>query len=263
MVEETIFGHLEALQQGQPWGRVLDAGTGRHSLRWITQLDTQSWTAVTCGGPYADALRREFRSASRSGDRILSGNWTDPAFLHGEVFDVVLADYLLGAVDRFSPRFQDRLFERLRPHVGQRLYVVGLDPYPETASTPGGELILEVVRLRDACILLGQERCHLEYPAEWAERSLEQAGFVVEDLRRYPIIYRLDFIEGQLSVCRGKLPRIPDRRLARELEIAISRLHEQARTSPEVRAGVRFGTDYSMLARPTRSAPPTSPSILT
>jgi hypothetical protein len=38
---------IEQMQGDLPWGRVLDAGTGAHSLTWISSLQTDSWTAVT------------------------------------------------------------------------------------------------------------------------------------------------------------------------------------------------------------------------
>jgi hypothetical protein len=250
MVAEAIFSYVEALQGSEPWGSVLDAGTGRHSLRWIAGLPSERWTAVTCGEQWGAKLREEFAPAMRPGDRVVTGNWTDAAFLFGERFDVVLADYLLGAVDRFSPYYQDRLFARLRPHVAKRFYVVGLEPYPARAEGPGSEAILEIARLRDACILLAGNRCYREYPLEWTLRRLERSGFRVDDARIFPIIYGRDFIEGQLAVCRGKLPRFADRGLARHMERAIDALRERALALNELHGGLRLGTDYVVSAQP-------------
>lgn len=39
-------------------------------------------------------------------DEIVIGNWRDERFLEGQVFDTVLADYLVGAIDGFAPYFQ-------------------------------------------------------------------------------------------------------------------------------------------------------------
>lgn len=47
------------------------------------------------------------------------------------MFDVVIADYLVGSIDAFAPYFQDKIFERLKPHVGKRLYVTGAEPLPD------------------------------------------------------------------------------------------------------------------------------------
>jgi hypothetical protein len=35
--------------------------------------------------------------------RVVLGNWDDSALLEGDQYDVVLADYLIGAMDGFSP----------------------------------------------------------------------------------------------------------------------------------------------------------------
>ena len=129
MPTAALFKHIAFLQDGTPWGRLLAAGTGNTSLRWVTGLNTMSWTAITADPQRALRIENEFSDRRREGDRVLSGNWSDPLLLEGETFDVVLADYLIGSMDRFSPYFQYRFLRRLRPHVGTRLYLVGLEPY--------------------------------------------------------------------------------------------------------------------------------------
>lgn len=41
-------------------------------------------------------------------DEVVIGNWMDENFLNGRVFDTILADYLIGAIDGFAPYFQVR-----------------------------------------------------------------------------------------------------------------------------------------------------------
>lgn len=250
LATDALFDHIEKLQDSVPWGGVLDAGTGRHSLRWVCSLPTERWTAVTGEPGQLRTLEREFRRRMRSQDRLVCGNWSDPQLLHGEVYDVVLADYLLGALERFAPYLQDRLFERLRPLVGGRLYVVGLEPFPETADTAGGRLILEVARMRDACILLAGDRCYREYPLEWALRHLERAGFSVEDARSFGNVFGRRFIDEQLAVAKKKLPYIQNRELAQELGRAIADLREQATALLAIHKGFTLGEDYVVFARP-------------
>ncbi len=250
-MSDRLFLHIERLQGGRPWGSVLDAGTGRHSLEWLAGLDTTRWTAVTGDPTQGERLERELSGSIRAGDRIACGNWTDPLFLHGEVYDVVLADYLVGAIDGFAPYFQDRIFPRLRPHVGERLYVVGLEPYDPLPGSPGGQLIQEIARLRDACILLAGDRCYREYPLDWVLRHLEVADFVVEDAQVFPIRYGRRFIDGQLDVCERKLPRIrAPGKLVEGLRQTIADLRKRAREHASARDGIRFGEDYVVLARP-------------
>lgn len=247
---DLLFDTLARMQGARPWGAVLDAGTGTHSLTWIAGLPTTRWTAVTGDIARERAMMHEQRERMRPQDRVVTGNWTDPMLLAGEQYEVVLADYLLGAIDGFAPYFQDRLFARLRPLVGEVLYGIGLAPYPDVADTPGGRIILEIARLRDACILLASHRCYREYPLDWVVRSLEGAGYRVEEATSFPIVYRERFIHGQLDVCARKLPLFQDRRLAEAMKATIAELRERALGICATEGGIHFGEDWVFAARP-------------
>jgi hypothetical protein len=247
---DALFDTITRFQAGRPWGRLLDAGTGKHSLGWIRGLETVGWTAVTGDPARERALRSDLGDALREGDRVVTGNWTDPLLEHGEVYDTVLADYLLGAVDGFAPYFQDQLFARLRRHTAGLLYVVGQEPYPDHAETEGGRLILEIARLRDACILLAGHRCYREFPRDWVVRSLEGAGFEVQDAVSIPIVYRARFIDGQLDVCLRKLPRMADPSVAASLREHINELRARALAVCARDKGILFGSDHVVAARP-------------
>jgi hypothetical protein len=112
---DVLFTALERWQQDRPWGRFLDAGTGVNSLIWLQGLDTLSWDAIT-----ADMnMKREIQSHSeirmRPQDSLLVGNWMDDKFCADlGKYDTILADYLIGAVDGFSPYTQDLIIERSR-----------------------------------------------------------------------------------------------------------------------------------------------------
>lgn len=246
-VHDTLFGMIEGWQGDQPWGHLLDAGTGEHSLRWIMGLETRRWTAVTGGQARQEELQQELGPHMRASGRVLTGNWRDPAFLQGERFDTVLADYLLGALDGFAPYFQDRLFARLRPHVGGRLYAVGLEPYGEGGGE-AGELVREIAALRDACILLAGHRCYREYPLDWVLRSLEGSGYRVLHADSVPIVYRERFIDGQLDVCLRKLPLFPDAAVADALRGQVEELRARAKAACRRQDGLRFGADWVVAA---------------
>lgn len=248
-VHDRLFSTLEAWHGDRPWGRVLDAGTGRHSLRWILGLPTSGWTAVTGAPSRVAALTHEHRDHLRPSDRFVVGNWQQDDFLDGERFDVVLADYLLGAIDGFAPYFQDRLFARLRPLVGGRLYAVGLEPYGPPTDTAGA-LVWEIARLRDACILLAGHRTYREYPRAWVERRLAEAGMVVVHAESVPIVYGERFIDGQLDVCLRKLPHFRDRAVAEAMRGQVEALRERARGVCRRRGGLHFGEDWLIAAEP-------------
>lgn len=245
------FLDIETLQGTTPWGAVLDAGTGTHSLRWIAGLPTERWTAVTGAQAHAVQVRDAVAAARRPQDRIVLANWADPALLAGERYDTVIADYLLGAVEGFAPYFQTELFPRLRPLVAGRLYVVGLEPYvcgePETE---GGRLIWRIGRFRDACLLLAGEMTYREYPADWTVRHLERAGFVVTAARRFPIRYRARFVEDQIGMCGPRLDRLRDRGLAAALRAEGEALRRAALDHVAAHDGIRHGHNYVIAAEP-------------
>lgn len=189
----------------------------------------------------------------RPSDRLLVGNWADPSLLRGEVFDTVLADYLLGAVEGFSPYFQERLFARLAPHVGGRLYVVGLDPYiVGEANGASAQVVRAIGRFRDACLLLADETPYREYPAEWVVEALGQAGYVIESARRFPNRYLEKWVDGQIDMGLRRVARIPDGALAHGLRAEAERLRQEGLDLCRQEGGLRHGADYVIAARPAR-----------
>ena len=112
----SLYHRLAELQGDEPWGAMLDAGTGPASLRWLRSLPCSRWTAVTASKQMAKKLADSSEDGSAL-DGLVVGNWLDPQLLAGETFDTVIADYLLGAIEGFAPYWQHQLFDRLRPLV--------------------------------------------------------------------------------------------------------------------------------------------------
>lgn len=247
----TLYDRVAALHGHRPWGTVLDAGTGPASIRWLESLECERWTAVTGSPLMLEKTSAALAQPRREQDRLLVGNWMDPGLLAGESFDVVLADYLLGAIEGFAPYWQDRLFARLRPLVGKRLYLIGLQPYihgrPETAA---GQLINEIGRLRDACLLLAGDSPYREYPLDWTLRSLEAASFRVVDAQLVPITYGPRFIQSQLAMCNQAVNKLADRTLAVGLLRHIADLEAQALAAAKQFGGLPHGNDYLVVAEP-------------
>lgn len=250
-MSDPLFDYIHRHQGDEPWGAVLDAGTGQHSLRWLTGLPTERWAAVTGAASMAADLQRDFAGQIRPQDELVLGNWSDPALLAGQRFDIVLADYLLGAIEGFAPYTQDRLFSRLFPLVGKRLYLIGLEPYvTRYPADEGGRLLVEIGRLRDACLLLAGERPYREYPSDWVVRHLELAGFRVDAVQHFPIRYRERFVNGQLDMCVHRIARLQDRTLAAALEAHVAALREKALAMVAQAGGIRLGADYVVVAEP-------------
>lgn len=247
----SLYDLMQHMQGGLPWGRVLDAGTGRGSMSWLLGLETAGWTAVTGAQSMADEVKRHIGNRVRGQDRLVVGNWMDPELLAGEQYDTVLADYLVGAIEGFAPYWQDRIFARLRPMVGRRLYVVGLEPYVQhSPSDPAGRMVCEIGRLRDACLLLAGERPYREYPMDWILRQLRLAGFKPLDTRRLAIRYGERFVNSQLDMCDQRLLRLGDRALATVMSEHVAQLRERALALVKAEGCLRYGHDYVIAAEP-------------
>lgn len=251
MGQSALFAHIESLQAGKSFGSLLDAGTGTHSITWIMGLNMSSWTAVTGAEAHACQVRRRVADRARAGDRLLVGNWTNPALLAGETFDTVLADYLLGAVEGFAPYFQSQVFERLRPLTPRRLYVTGVQPYVVTrpADEPGA-LIWEIGRFRDACLTIAGEQHYREYPLDWVLELLRRSGFKPVAARKFPIRYKPRFVNGQIDICRMRLDKLLDRTLAEALIAHGEALRARALAYIDANGALPHGFDYVIAADP-------------
>jgi hypothetical protein len=251
MTKSALFAYIEELQGDAGWGAFLDAGTGTHSIGWIGSLDTERWTAVTGAPGHAAQVQKLVGEAMRPADRLIVGNWTDPALLQGEAYDTVLADYLLGAVEGFAPYFQSELFARLRPLTRRRLYVTGVEPYvvyrPDDEE---GALIWEIGRLRDAVLTLAGELHYREYPLEWVLAHLQRSGFAPVAARKFNIRYKKKFVNSQIDMLKPRLAGIADKKLSAALADHGEELRARALALVESRGFVRHGFDYVIAADP-------------
>jgi len=176
-----------------------------------------------------------------------NNNTHEEELCHGKLYDTILADYLVGAIDGFSPYYQDQIFPRLTKHlkVGGRMYVVGLNPIPDKVEGDGN-LFCRVTKLRDACILLASHRCYREYPPDWIERHMEQAGLKIIDTSKFPIMYTHTTIVRQLNVARSKLKLFPSKELAKSMGKQIDELEKEslAVTGKAPNRKIQLGYDY-------------------
>jgi len=282
---DALFGYIERsqLEFGKSFDRLLDAGTGTHSLRWIASLinnpNTESsqsplfvqhYTAVT-----ADETMRQnvLDEASKlnildRGDVVI-GNWGMPEnaesevesndyFLKDQKFDTILADYLIGALDGFSPYYQDLILERLDRHLvpGGRMYIVGLQPIPDFVKSDAN-IACKVNKIRDACILLAGHRCYREYPVDWVIRHVQRIPHLnVVKISQFPILYTHATILRQLNVAKSKLSLFPSPTLATEMEKAISDLEEESLmlTQRSSTGKLKLGFDYVIVVEKSLDA---------
>jgi hypothetical protein len=207
----------------------------------------------------------EFTSSSR--DTTTNDGNNKTALLEGQTFDTILADYLVGAIDGFSPYFQDQIFHRLVHHLapGGRMYIIGLQPIPDRA--PGdANIFCKITKVRDACILLANHRCYREYPLDWIERHVVRAGMEVVESRTYPIRYTHETMVRQINVGRSKLKLFPSTSMANEMGKVLDGLEKESLevTKRQADGRITLGFDYVVVAEKSKSnhssLPPT-PSI--
>ena len=173
------------------------------------------------------------------------------ALLQGEQFDTILADYLVGAIDGFSPYFQDQIFHRLVKHLapGGRLYIIGLQPIPDSVDGDAN-VFCKITKVRDACILLAEHRCYREYPLDWIERHVKRAGLKVVESKKYPIRYDFSTMVRQINVGRSKLKLFPTKGLGKEMGRVLDELEEECRevTNRQKDGRITLGFDYVVVA---------------
>lgn len=217
----------------------------------MSGLATDRWVAVTGAAGHAVQVRDASDAARRPQDRIIVGNWADPALLAQDRFDTVLADYLIGAVEGFAPYFQERLIRRLRAATDGRLYLVGLEPYVTTApETAAGRITWSIGRFRDAVLLHAGELAYREYPSQWVLEQLVAAHFRIIDIRHFPIRYGARFVNSQIDMCASRLARLSDRTLAQALHARGEALRQEALAFIAREGGLRHGFDYVIAAEP-------------
>jgi len=289
---DALFGCIEKKQGSKPFGRFLDAGTGTHSLRWIATLAAEKYgmtefVAVTADLQMQRNVQKEAEELGVSQyGRVVVGNWFpeeggDCDDLASELlrcgdggggggggedgqeqqqqpgcFDTILADYLIGAMDGFSPYRQDRIFEKLASLLapGGRLYVVGLQPIPDSCPGDDANVVCKVRQARDACILLAGHRCYREYPIDWVRRQIrdneDRHSLRLLSSSRFPILYRFETIKKQINVGRSKLPLFPNPALATGMAELLDDLEERAReaTARSTTGRLQLGFDYVVAA---------------
>lgn len=261
---DALFGAIEKQQGDKPFGAFLDAGTGLHSLRWIGTLTPEmnhpnpmtKFTAITADETMRRNVQEEANALGIAGKGdVIIGNWFHPhtPLALNEQYDTILADYLIGAMDGFSPYQQDcmlpKLAKLLKP--GGRLYVVGLEPIPDSVDGDAN-VICQVRRIRDACILLAGHRCYREYPVEWIHRqfNVTTPGMRLLRTSKFPILYRHATIVKQINVARSKFRFFPNPEVADAMRKVLDDLEveslEATKRSPNGR--LQLGFDYVVSA---------------
>jgi len=258
--KDTIWKYIENNHHTN-WGNILDAGTGEHSLDWLLTLQSNSITAITASTYESDQLKEKFKSSLRESDQIIVGDWTKAEFetmMNGSRFDVIIADYLLGAMEGFSPYMEDTLFTTLHKYVSPNghLFLVGQEPYPLhqiSPSYPETHLVGTIMKIRDICLMLVGEHFYREYPVHRVLRSLSESGWIIEDVALFPINWGKNALQKQTELCLTKMKyktvstglKSMDTSIKDDLKFYSNELIQELNDNPLItEVGICFGFDY-------------------
>jgi hypothetical protein len=258
-----IWEWLERLRPGapeKPWGRVLDAGTGPSSVAWLvkaaTRLGISSITATTASKDLAASLKRKHSKAVASGllNLAVVSRWgsVPGTGTNLGLFDTVILDYVLGAVEGLEPHGHAAVLDAISSHAaeGAAVLIVGAEPYEERFSDPAGSsLVGSVMRVRDTCLKAAGVTPFRELPMAETLRLVRQAGLSAVASTAFPVLLSRRGLLHQLPVCQQRLDA--DTMLSAQFKTAI--LNEVAQLSNRIKKEVTSdwcaGIDYAIVAK--------------
>eukprot|EP00040_Diaphanoeca_grandis_P001132 m.274938 g.274938 ORF g.274938 m.274938 type:complete len:357 (+) comp115615_c0_seq1:320-1390(+) len=274
---QTLANTADRVRGSNRWGHVLDAGTGPLSLQWLVSQPVESIIGVTA----SDSMRE--RTLQRIGNvgcslertRVVVGDWlninrTDALefanVVHGgkgHLFDTVIMDYLLGSIEHFAPygerQMLNTLIDLMAP--GALLLFVGKEPVPYVSTkgiaaqkkyatlAPEVKIILETERLRDASMMLSQQRPYREFPLSWAEEALVAHGLEILAVDRFPIKHTFQRLARQWKWALSEAESVVDTNIREALILRINNVKLQAAKLVNLETGFKFGEDYTIVAR--------------
>jgi hypothetical protein len=242
----TLFQSI----QGYIHGRVLDSGTGTSSMSFLHHLQSNGNITSITGITASQSMYEKVQSLGT----VIKGNWADEGLLQGQVFDTVLVDYLVGSMEAFAPYTQSKIFTRLGRHVdvGGAMLVLGWEPMPDSSSTKGEELLLEVIATQNACIHLGKGKTYREYPRHVIEEYLVSSGWNVVQRQSFPIVYGPRKLHRLLNSCDFYLERVQGRTASavkNAMKQRVKELRLRIDSNQELSEGLCFGMDYAIVAK--------------
>ena len=235
-LSNTLLDHQ---QEKSSWGDVLDAGAGFNSMCWLMRQDYDSITEVTATtkGRYGSKGLKEAVSKYSDRVQIVLGNWQNNKFFPPQkTFDVVVADYLLGATElhwRYgADTMMDHLLHFVKP--GGYLFIIGLEPYETILdrNLPQDQLVLEIEAIGDTAALLAGESTYRELPEHWVRQQVTRTKGLYEIVasKQFQMRLTLTSMKSQIGYAKRTAKKIKNTKLktaylerVRELEVELKK----------------------------------------
>jgi SAM-dependent methyltransferase len=223
---DTIFNWLATTMvdhsKNGNWGNVLDAGAGFNSMCWLLRQEYDTITAVTATteGRYGSSDLTQSLSNHKNQVKIVLGNWQQNDFFSkSKQFDVVVADYLLGATERHwsfgADAMMDRLLERLLP--GGYLLLVGLEPYETTLNRDirDDRIVLDIESIGDTAAVLAGASTYRELPMSWVRYQIERrvGEYQIIGTKQFEMTLTENSLKLQLRYAKQMAEKIKDTQL--------------------------------------------------
>lgn len=208
-----LVGESVSATMNRSWGSVLDAGTGPSSLGFLLRQRCRNLTAVTASRGMVYRLKHIVRPHLVDADQevtLLLGNWHDLTFrtsFRAATYDVVVCDYVVGAIEHFSPGFQEALLDTLLDLVrpGGVIAYVGLQPFDALGRGSVDKRVLELTRVRDAATILSGRRPYIEFSEAWALRQILRPDYTILASKRFPKYLYPSQLFGQIYWARTEI----------------------------------------------------------
>ena len=236
-LSNTLLDHQ---QEKSSWGDVLDAGAGFNSMCWLMRQDYDSITEVTATtkGRYGSKGLREAVSEYSDRVRIVLGNWQNNNFFPSEKkFDVVVADYLLGATELHWAYGADTMMDHLLHFVkpGGYLLIVGLEPYETILdrNLPQDQLVLEIEAIGDAAALLAGESTYRELPEHWVNQQVTRTKglYNIVASKQFEMKLTVTSMRSQIGYAKRTLKKIKNEKLQTAYLERVRELEEELKKS--------------------------------
>jgi SAM-dependent methyltransferase len=211
---------------------VLDAGTGRTSARGLLEKHPLEVKLLAAPGDYrkAEPAKKQLKEFPDIQGEVMLRDLADSGIFAPGSFDFVLADYLIGEVDCFTPSMLvpilQNIFSWLCP--GGELLTVDMEPIEDEEGPLSLANNLQFWYQMVNLLAKHWKAKPMDYPSKLVSLWLKRAGFTNIKVAHYRRTLEKQDSEDRYQKAIERLKKLPNRHLRKglkaELHEAISRI---------------------------------------